>query len=90
LGIIAWSLTASLLVCYSLLLVVFGLTTLYKGRPWFFIAGIFIPLLWILGAALNPKMTHEEELMVSAERCRLGDTALRPDSFEERMPVSPG
>ena len=46
-----WILFAAL---YPTALVVLGLATLRKGHTFLFIVGIFLPLLWIVGAIMPP------------------------------------
>jgi len=46
-----WILFAAL---YLTALVVLGLATLRKGHTFLFIVGIFLPLLWIVGAIMPP------------------------------------
>jgi hypothetical protein len=41
-------------VVYLMALFVLGLSTLRKGHTALFIFGIFFPLLWIVGALMNP------------------------------------
>ena len=41
-------------VLYVVLLVSLGLATLRKGHTALFIFGIFFPLLWIVGAVIEP------------------------------------
>jgi hypothetical protein len=43
-----------LVVLYFTLLVSLGLATLRKGHTVLFIVGIFIPVLWIVGAIMEP------------------------------------
>jgi hypothetical protein len=35
-------------------LVLLGMSTLRKGHTWLFVFGIFLPLLWIVGAMIGP------------------------------------
>ena len=46
-------------VFYVLLLVGLGFATLRNGRLFLFIVGIFLPLLWLVGALLPPTMTAQ-------------------------------
>jgi hypothetical protein len=39
---------------YIVLIITLGLTTLRKGHWVMFIAGIFLPLFWIIGALIPP------------------------------------
>ena len=41
-------------VLYIVLLVWLGMATLRKGHTVLFVLGIFLPLLWIVGAAMAP------------------------------------
>jgi hypothetical protein len=40
---------------YLVLLITLGVLTLRNGHTWLFVFGIFIPLLWIIGAVLRPR-----------------------------------
>ena len=40
---------------YTVLLLTIGLVTLRKGHGWMFFFGIFFPLLWVIGAMMEPK-----------------------------------
>ena len=44
------------IVLYLVLLFVLGLTTLRKGHWVMFILGIFMPLFWIIGAIMPPRV----------------------------------
>ncbi len=50
-------------IIYVFLLVLLGVKT-FKNRHWvLFVAGFFIPIVWIVGAMLPPKgMSHVDEL----------------------------
>jgi hypothetical protein len=39
---------------YLVVLFTLGLTTLRKGHGWMFFFGIFFPLLWLIGAFMQP------------------------------------
>ncbi len=39
---------------YVVLLVTLGIMTLRNGHGWLFFFGIFLPFLWIVGAAMRP------------------------------------
>ena len=39
---------------YVVLLVTLGVMTLRNGHGWMFFFGIFLPLLWIIGAIMRP------------------------------------
>ena len=41
-------------ILYMVLLIVLGVLSLRKGHWVLFILGIFVPLLWIIGAVLPP------------------------------------
>jgi hypothetical protein len=43
-----------LVILYFVLLVVVGLTALNKGHTILFWVGLFVPLLWIIGAVMPP------------------------------------
>jgi hypothetical protein len=43
-------------VLYLVLLFVLGLSTLRKGHWVMFILGIFLPLFWVIGAIMPPRM----------------------------------
>ena len=40
---------------YTVLLLTIGLVTLRNGHGWMFFFGIFFPLLWLIGALMEPK-----------------------------------
>ena len=42
-------------ILYFTLLFTLGLVTLRNGHGWMFLFGIFFPLLWIIGALMEPK-----------------------------------
>ena len=42
-------------IIYLVLLVTAGVLTIRNHHIWLFIFGIFIPLLWIIGAIMRPK-----------------------------------
>ena len=44
----------TLVTVYLIALVWLGLATLRNGHVWLFVFGIFFPLLWIVGAMMNP------------------------------------
>jgi hypothetical protein len=48
---LVWFLVA---LVYLVVLVTLGLTTLRKGHTALFIIGLFIPVLWLLGAVMAP------------------------------------
>jgi hypothetical protein len=41
-------------ILYLALLVSLGVTTLRKGHGWLFFFGIFFPVLWLIGAIMQP------------------------------------
>ncbi len=41
-------------ILYFVLLFVLGLSTLRNGHGWLFLFGIFVPVLWLVGALLRP------------------------------------
>jgi hypothetical protein len=41
-------------VIYIVLLLTCGIMTLRNGHGWLFFFGIFIPILWIIGAIMRP------------------------------------
>jgi hypothetical protein len=45
-------------VLYLAILVTLGVTTLRKGHGWIFVIGIFIPVLWLVGALMRPAPGH--------------------------------
>jgi hypothetical protein len=46
---------------YIVLIITLGLTTLRKGHWVMFIAGIFVPLFWIIGAVMPPTDTASRQ-----------------------------
>ena len=42
-------------ILYFTLLFTLGLLTLRNGHGWMFFFGIFFPLLWLIGALMEPK-----------------------------------
>ena len=44
----------TLVTLYLVALVSLGLATLRNGHVWLFVFGIFFPLLWIMGAFMDP------------------------------------
>jgi hypothetical protein len=51
LSVIIWFLLA---VVYLVVLITLGLTALRKGHVVLFIVGIFLPILWVVGALIGP------------------------------------
>jgi hypothetical protein len=50
-----WGIGGGLMIIWIVLIITLGVTTLRKGHWVLFILGIFLPLLWIIGAVLPPK-----------------------------------
>lgn len=42
------------LFIYLALLITLGVMTLRNGHGWLFVFGIFLPILWIIGAIMRP------------------------------------
>jgi hypothetical protein len=51
----AWFYGIGLGIIYLVLLITAGVLTIRNGHWVLFILGIFIPLLWIIGAIMSPK-----------------------------------
>jgi hypothetical protein len=49
-----WGIGGGLAILWIVLMVTLGIMTLRKGHWVLFILGIFLPLLWIIGAVLPP------------------------------------
>jgi hypothetical protein len=49
-----WGIGALGMVLYFVLLFVLGLSCLRKGHWVLFILGIFLPILWLIGAVISP------------------------------------
>ena len=49
-----WGIGIGGVVLYLILLFTLGLMTLRKGHGWMFFLGIFIPVLWLIGAFMQP------------------------------------
>jgi hypothetical protein len=47
-----WGIGGGLALIYLVLLVVLGISCLRKGHTILFIIGIFVPLLWLIGAII--------------------------------------
>jgi len=41
-------------ILYLVLLITCGVLTLRNGHGWIFFFGIFIPILWVIGAIMRP------------------------------------
>jgi len=54
-----WGIGFGGLFLYLIILFTLGLMTLRKGHWVLFIIGIFIPLLWLIGAVIPPTTTAE-------------------------------
>jgi hypothetical protein len=53
-----WGLGGMFALIYIVLIVSMGMTTLRNGHGWLFFFGIFMPLLWIVGALIRPAETQ--------------------------------
>jgi hypothetical protein len=53
-GSMWWGIGIGGLVLYLLLLFFLGFRTLRNGHGWLFFFGIFFPLLWLIGAFMQP------------------------------------
>ena len=51
-----WALGGIGVILYLVLLIVLGVTCLRKGHWVMFIIGIFLPLFWIIGAVIPPRV----------------------------------
>ena len=49
-----WGLGGLYVVLWIVLMIWLGLRTLRNGHGWLFFFGIFFPLLWIIGAFMQP------------------------------------
>ena len=49
-----WGLGGLYAVLWIVLMIWLGLRTLRNGHGWLFFFGIFLPLLWIVGAFMQP------------------------------------
>ena len=45
-------------IVYVIVLFTLGLTTLRNGHGWMFFFGIVFPVLWLIGAFMEPKTTN--------------------------------
>ena len=54
-GGLMWYVGGGLLVLYIVLLVTLGIMTIRKGHWVMFIVGIFLPIVWIIGAVMPPR-----------------------------------
>ena len=50
-----WGIGGGLMIIRIVLLITCGIVTLRKGHLVLFVIGIFLPLLWIIGAVIPPK-----------------------------------
>ena len=73
-SLIDWALVTALIVTYLILLTVLGLTTLFKGRILLFVLGLALPLLWIVGAMMNPKLRDDEQWLEARDLSDPGET----------------
>jgi hypothetical protein len=53
-GTMWWGIGIGGFILYVLLLFFLGIRTLRNGHGWLFFFGIFFPLLWLIGAFLQP------------------------------------
>ncbi len=44
-------------IVYVILVFTLGMTTLRNGHGWLFFFGIFLPVLWVIGAFMRPSET---------------------------------
>ena len=51
-----WGIGGGLMIIWIVLIVTLGVVTLRKGHWVLFILGIFLPLFWIIGAVIPPKV----------------------------------
>jgi len=49
-----WAIGIGGIFLYLLVAFTLGLTTLRKGHGWMFVLGIFFPVLWLIGAFMQP------------------------------------
>ena len=77
------ALLISLALPYVLLLMLAGLTALGKGRPILFAAGFVLPVLWVVGALMGPRLRADEKTWVAAERGRINEP-IAPH-FDDRL-----
>jgi hypothetical protein len=52
----SWGIGGGLAILYLVLMIVLGLICLRKGHWVMFIVGFFIPLFWIIGAIIPPRV----------------------------------
>jgi hypothetical protein len=50
-----WGIGGGLMIIWIVLLITCGIVALRKGHWVLFVIGIFLPLLWIIGAVIPPK-----------------------------------
>ncbi len=50
-----WAFGGLAALLYLVLIITLGLTTIRKGHWFMFIAGIFLPIFWIIGALMPPR-----------------------------------
>jgi hypothetical protein len=50
-----WGIGGGLMIIWIVLLITCGIVTLRNGHWVLFVIGIFLPLLWIIGAVIPPK-----------------------------------
>jgi hypothetical protein len=49
-----WAIGIGGVFLYAIVLFTLGLATLRNGHGWMFFFGIFVPLLWLMGAFMRP------------------------------------
>jgi hypothetical protein len=49
-----WGIGIGGFILYLVLLLTLGIITLRKGHGWMFFFGIFFPILWLIGAIMQP------------------------------------
>jgi hypothetical protein len=54
-----WGIGGGLALLWLVLMITLGVVTLRNGHWVLFILGIFLPLLWIIGAVIPPKQTAQ-------------------------------
>ncbi len=66
-----WTLVSILVVLYVTMMIFLGVATFRNGRPVMFVAGIFFPVFWIVGAVMPPAPTVSELAAQQREADRL-------------------
>ena len=49
-----WGIGGGVALIWIILFIWLGLRTLRRGHSWMFFLGIFLPILWIIGAFMQP------------------------------------